>query len=80
MVLTIQGPAKLTSAMRKADRASTRLLRAANSGDQERHSRAMKSWLVAQQRRRDIWRAMATPSAINDEMDGQLGSGLAEES
>jgi hypothetical protein len=65
--------------MRKSDQASTRLLKAAKSGDQERHSGAMKSWLVAQQRRRDIWRAMATPVAINDEMDSRPARGSAEE-
>jgi hypothetical protein len=62
--------AELTAAIRASSRASTRLLKAAKSADHpERRREAMKSWLTAQERRRRIWRAMATPVTVGDDLD-----------
>jgi hypothetical protein len=53
---------ELTEALQESSQASVDLLEAAKSLDAGKYRGATKRWLAAQQRRREIWRAMATPS------------------
>ena len=69
---------ELTNAIQKSARASTRLLKAAKSADQERIRGAMRSWLSAQEERRGIWRAMSPPLPA-DEEPGQQRDGKSTE-
>jgi hypothetical protein len=75
----IHAPAELSLAIRKSNRAAARLLKAAKSGKQGPLGNAMRSWLTAQRRRRDIWRAMATPVSLSNEPRSRQGRGSARE-
>jgi hypothetical protein len=59
--LSIEVSPELTEAMLNASRSSVRLREAAISPDREEHRRALKEWLAAQQRRREVWLTMSSP-------------------
>ena len=59
--MTVDVSAEVTEAIADAVRASDRLRRAAAAPDRAEQRRAQKAWLAAQERRRQVWRAMATP-------------------
>jgi len=71
--LAIHASAELSRAIRKSNRAAAHLLKAAKSRNQGSRRNAIKSWLSAQQQRRDIWRAMATPLAPSNEPGSRQG-------
>jgi len=78
-VLAIHALAELTHAIEKSARASTRLLKAIKSAEQERGREATRSWFAAQEERRGIWRPMATSVPAGEELDQQRGRKTAEE-